>query len=304
MREMNQANDKPMRFAFTVDVEEWFQVENLRPAYPLSSWEGAPSRVEASVDAILRLFADEGVTGATFFTLGCVAERHPDMIRRIAQAGFEVASHGMDHVTNFDDAQTKDKLRWNLSASKALLAEITGQDIVGYRAPSFTVDNEVLDEVRAAGYRYDSSFNDVSWHDRYGRVDLTGFEEIEPGVMRDANGFCEIPIRNLTLAGKTIPWGGGGYFRLLPAPVYRWGVRRTVRRTGSFMFYMHPWEVDPDQPRVDSLSMTSRFRHYNHLADTLPRLRAMARMLRGMGVNFVSAAELADAAPDVQRKSA
>jgi polysaccharide deacetylase family protein (PEP-CTERM system associated) len=282
---------KSPNFSLTIDVEEWYQAENLREAAPLESWERMESRVEAPTVKLLSTLVEEKIEGATFFVLGQVAQKHPGLIRKIADSGFEIASHGMDHVSNFQ--LSPEKLQWNLATSKKLLEDITGREVAGYRAPSFTVNERVLEELRGCGYHYDSSFNDISYHDRYGKLDLSGFTRMGAGVYRHPDGdFFELPISNFRIGNFPIPWGGGGYFRLIPGAVFRWGVRKVLERESHFLFYMHPWEIDDAQPRMISRASFRGFRHYNNLALTLPRLRKLLKELRLAGIHFVAARDL------------
>ncbi len=286
-----------MRFILTIDVEEFFQSENLRNAFPVSDWDDIPSRLAEPVDWILESLENQGIASATFFVLGFVARKHPDLVRRIADRGYEVASHGMMHTLNTQ--LSPDEIAESMTASKKMLEDITGKSVTGYRAPSFTVDESCVEKLRESGFLYDSSFNDVAWHDRYGRLDLTNYEEVSPGVFRHPAGeFFELPISNLVIAGRTIPWGGGGYFRLLPGMIHRPGLMRTLRKDRHFNFYTHPWEYDPDQPRAAGLGAFSSFRHYVGLSRTRKRLIDLIRLLKRNNVPIAGIgdvlAELAD----------
>ncbi len=198
-------------FALTVDVEEWFQVENLRGVFPHDQWQNAPSRIAESMKILLSILTEEQVDAATFFVLGWIAKRHPDLIKSLSDAGYEIASHGMDHRLNSELG--REEIERDLRESKMLLEELTGRPILGYRAPSFSVNEGVIDALRSSGYQYDSSFNDVSWHDRYGRLNLSGYSRSEVGTfIYPDKDFREMPISNLPVFGRTIPWGGGGWF--------------------------------------------------------------------------------------------
>jgi polysaccharide deacetylase family protein (PEP-CTERM system associated) len=209
----------------------------------------------------------------TFFTLGWVAENYPEVVRRIAAAGHEVASHGMQHVRVW--TQTPDEFRADARRAKALLEDISGQRVKGYRAASWSMDrrtpwaHEILAE---AGYEYSSSVYPIA-HDHYGVPDAPA----EPFVVRSA-GILEIPATTTRLAGRNVPAAGGGYFRLMPLPVSLWLMRR-VRRVGGapVVFYFHPWELDPAQPRMPGASARARFRHYLNLAKFEPRLIELLR---------------------------
>jgi polysaccharide deacetylase family protein (PEP-CTERM system associated) len=209
---------------------------------------------------------------ATFFILGWLAKRLPNMVREIQARGHEVASHGENH--ELCSSLTLSALRNDLEISKKRLEDITGCPVWGYRAPSFSVSRDILEVVRQAGYRYDSSYNSFSGHARYGKLDFSGYPLNGDVAIELHRGFFELPISNLTLGGRTLPWGGGGYFRLLPLPLYQAGLKRVSSGQKAFVFYMHPWEIDPEQPKVRT-SRGKRFRHYVNLNRTEKKLTRM-----------------------------
>ena len=242
--------------AMSIDVEDWFQVENLKRAIPRSSWPERELRVTRNTELMLAMLAEHDAR-ATFFVLGWVAERCPDLVRRIAGGGHEVASHGFDH--ELLNALTPDEFREDVRRSQALLEDLSGQRLRGYRAPSFSITDWAIPILRELGFEYDSSVFPTVAHDRYGS--LAGIET-EATIIELAPGFHEVCISCLQLAGRGLPWGGGGYFRLLPYGVFRRGMAR-IRASGEpYVFYIHPWEIDPGQPRVTGLAATHRFRHY------------------------------------------
>ncbi|MEN6484431.1 MAG: XrtA system polysaccharide deacetylase [Syntrophobacteraceae bacterium] len=273
----------------TIDVEDWFQVENFKSYIPFSSWPSCESRVEHNTHRLLDLLdATEGLPGsagpirATFFVLGWLANRIPHLVREISRRGHEVASHGYNH-----DLCTHlpfDALRKDLADSKQELENIVGKAVNGYRAPSFSVNGDVLTILAECGYSYDSSYNSFRGNSRYGRLDL----------VRNGNGIAsklspglyELPISNLRLGNRVIPTGGGGYFRLIPAPLFNRAARYILNMEKAFLFYMHPWEIDPEQPKVKQAPAVSRFRHYVNLNKTLPRLKNLVWELSGC--RFVS----------------
>ena len=263
---------RPIVNAMSVDVEDYFQVSAFEGVLSRGEWKHMELRVERNVERILELF-EEHDAKATFFTLGWLAERLPEMVRRIAEAGHEVASHGMEHhrVTSMDPATFRDDIR----RCKALLEDISGQEVLGYRAPSYSIGRDnlwALDELAQGGFRYSSSIYPIQ-HDHYGMPEAPRFA-FSP---RD-NGLLEVPVTTFQLSGKTFPCGGGGYFRLYPYALSRWAIRRVNGRDGqSTVFYFHPWEIDPDQPRIDGIGAKTRFRHYLNLARTERRL---ARLLQ------------------------
>jgi polysaccharide deacetylase family protein (PEP-CTERM system associated) len=260
--------------ALTVDVEDYFQVSALAPHFDRGSWDAQPCRVERNVQRLLALFGETGAR-ATFFTLGWVAERYPQLVRDIVAGGHELASHGYGHQRASD--QTREVFADDVRRAKALLEDLGGQPVQGYRAPSFSIGLGNLwafDVLLEAGYRYSSSVYPVQ-HDHYGMPDAPRFPyESRPGLL-------EIPITTTRLLGRNLPAGGGGYFRLAPYEVSRWALRRVNeldRRPA--IFYFHPWEIDPDQPRVHEASLKTRFRHYVNLHKTESRLGQLLRDFR------------------------
>jgi polysaccharide deacetylase family protein (PEP-CTERM system associated) len=260
--------------ALTIDVEDYFQVSALAPYIPRSTWDTRECRVERNVDRILALLAEHGVH-ATFFTLGWVAERYPALVRRIVAGGHELASHGHGHERASDltePAFTQDVVR-----AKALLEDIGGRPVLGYRAPSFSIAGGnlwALDVLARAGYRYSSSVYPVA-HDHYGMPGAPRF------AYRLPNGLLEVPPTTLKLGGRNLPASGGGWFRFFPYALSRALIRRVNAVDGeSAVFYFHPWEIDPGQPRVPGTDAKTRFRHYVNLHRTEPRLHALLRDFR------------------------
>ena len=252
----------------TVDVEDWFQVENLRSAFPIETWDSHELRLEKSTHHLLDLFARHGIQ-ATFFVLGWIAERLPHLVSEIQKFGHEIASHGYHHELCSGLVCTT--LRGDLLRSKILLEDISGRPVVGYRAPSFSVTQDLIGTLGELGFRYDSSYNNFTMNKRYGQANGF-FQQRNEGYLVAKNGIVELPISNLSLYGQTIPWGGGGYFRLYPPSVFASGVAHILKSKGCYNFYCHPWEFDPDQPRTNGIGALSRFRHYLNLDRTLTRL--------------------------------
>jgi len=255
----------------SVDVEDWFQVGAFETVIDPADWPSLECRVEANIDAILTLFAQAGVH-ATFFTLGWIAERYPAMMRRIAEAGHEVASHGYDHARVF--ALDRKSFADDLTKTRAILEDASGQKVSGYRAPSFSIDARnpwAHEELAAQGFAYSSSVAPVV-HDHYGWPQAPRFA-YRP--IADAD-LIEIPVTTAILGGRRVAAGGGGFFRVLPYSFSRWAigqVNREEQRPG--VFYFHPWEIDPDQPRVDGAPMRSRLRHYTGLEKMAGKLRRL-----------------------------
>ncbi len=264
---MEQDNRKKL-IIMTVDIEDWFQVENLRIVCPFAKWDSYELRVENNARRLLDLF-DKHQAKATFFVLGWIAERLPELIREIHSRGHEVASHGYIHRVSYE--LTSRELREDLQRSKSVLEEIIGESVYGYRAPCFSLTRELIELIHDTGYRYDSSLNNASFSTRYGKP--TGvLKHLENGMMKAPNGVIEIPISNLKLGRLSLPWGGGGYFRLWPWSLFRWGVKRILSAGKPYVFYFHPWEIDLHQPPVKNLGVLARFRHYLNISDTYSRL--------------------------------
>jgi polysaccharide deacetylase family protein (PEP-CTERM system associated) len=258
--------------AMTVDVEDYFHVSVFDKTVPRTDWEGLESRVVTNTERLLDLF-DEYAVRSTFFVLGWVAERHPALVRSIAGRGHELASHGYAHRLVYE--QTPDAFRDDVRRSKSLIEDVSGRPVNGYRAPSFSVTEQslwALDVLLEEGYRYDASIFPIR-HDRYGIPDAPRW----PHAMARAGGsLFEVPGSTVRLGGTNLPVAGGGYFRILPYAWTRWGIRRVNREGQPAVFYLHPWEIDPRQPRLPA-GLLGRFRHYRNLHLTEARLRSLMR---------------------------
>jgi polysaccharide deacetylase family protein (PEP-CTERM system associated) len=256
--------------AMTVDVEDWFQVGAFEGVIDRASWPHLPARVEQNVDRILHLFADAGMQ-ATFFALAWIAERYPQMMRRIAQAGHEIASHGCLHERVHHLQPSEFAL--DCARSRAILEDVTGQAVTGYRAPSFSIDHRtpwahaILAE---NGYLYSSSVAPIR-HDHYGWPGSPRFLW-HPLAGQD---FVEIPVSTARLMGRVVPAGGGGFFRLYPYALSRQLIRRIHDEGRSAIFYFHPWEMDPDQPFERKARLRSRVRHYTNLRTMRAKIRRL-----------------------------
>ncbi|MDC8756866.1 XrtA system polysaccharide deacetylase [Janthinobacterium fluminis] len=266
-------NRPPLRNALTIDVEDYFQVSAFAAHIGRDEWPAIAGRVEANVDRILALLAPAGIH-ATFFTLGWIAERYPAMVRRIVAGGHELASHGYAHQRA--SAQTPAAFAADVGSSKAILEQTGGQAVSGYRAPSFSIGAAnlwALDTLQRAGYRYSSSIYPIR-HDHYGMPDAPRFAWYPNG----AGSLLELPISTVRLWRRNLPAGGGGYFRLLPYAVSRWFLRRINSHDGQAgIFYFHPWELDPGQPRPAGIGLKTRLRHYLNLRRMEARLGALTR---------------------------
>lgn len=265
-----------IRNAMTIDVEDYFQVSAFAPHISRDSWPSLSCRVEGNIDRILALL-DEGDVKATFFTLGWIAERYPAMVRSIVENGHELASHGYAHLRASD--QKADEFLEDVTRSMALLEDIGGQKVLGYRAPSFSIGSKnlwALDLLLQAGYRYSSSIYPIQ-HDHYGMPDAPRFAFYPRGK----DGLLELPVTTVRLLQRNLPAGGGGYFRFWPYPVSRWFLQRVNKHDMQpGIFYFHPWELDPGQPRQDGIGMKTRFRHYLNLHRMEGRIKALTRDFR------------------------
>lgn len=262
--------------AMTVDVEDYFQVSAFESHISRQHWEHLPRRVEHNTHRILDLFAAHQVQ-ATFFTLGWVAERHPALIGRIVADGHELASHGYSHVRA--TRQTPAEFRDDVIRTKALLEDLGSVAVRGYRAASYSIGAGnlwALAELEQAGYDYSSSIYPIR-HDLYGMPEAPRFA-FRPD---NAPALLEVPVTTVTLLGRTLPCGGGGYFRLWPYALSRWALRRVNHRDGqSGVFYFHPWEIDPGQPRQPGIGLKTRVRHYLNLHRMERRLGSLLRDFR------------------------
>lgn len=274
---MNSANPTGSKtILLTVDLEDWFQVENLRPIFPHSSWSSCESRVERNTEPLLELFGRYGVH-ATFFVLGIVAEQFPGLVRAVCSQGHEIASHGYSHRMCTD--LSGDVMHDDLRRSKELLEDIVNDAVTGYRAPSFSITSELVRMLGDVGYEYDSSYNSFDFNKRYGRVDGM-FRPMGKHCLIAENGIVEIPLSNLRLGGRNLSWSGGGFFRFWPTVVFEAGVSKILREKDMYVLYCHPWEIDPSQPRVGGIGRVNSFRHYCNLDKTLDRLEHFLRRFR------------------------
>jgi len=285
--------------AFTIDVEDYFHVSAFEPYIDRDTWGNLPRRVTRNTNVILELLNERQVQ-ATFFVLGWVAERHPELIRDIVQEGHEVASHGFSHVRI--GRQTPEEFRTDVTDTKKLLEDIAGIAVSGFRAASFSVVRDTLWAtaiLREAGYKYSSSVYPVH-HDLYGIPEAPRFAFRHAG-----SGLLEVPITTLSFAGRNLPFGGGGYFRLFPYPLSRWAFERINKiENRPAVFYCHPWEIDPEQPRQPGLRFKARFRHYHNLTRMKSRLARLLADFKWSRMDKVFSAEQNEKAPEWTAPSA
>ena len=262
--------------ALSVDVEDYFQVNAFKTVVSRSQWPSYPARVPDNTRRVLDLFDAHGVRG-TFFVLGWVAERHPELVREIARRGHEVACHGYGHELVFDIGP--EAFRADIGRSRHLLEDLVGGSVKGYRAPSFSVTDRsmwALDILLEEGFLYDSSMFPIR-HDVYG---TPGIDPFPHPIDRERGRIWEFPMTTVALSSRRFPVSGGGYLRLLPVALVRRAFRRVNRRDRRpGVLYFHPWEFDPGQPRI-AAPIKSRFRHYLNLAQTEGKVRHLLQSLR------------------------
>ena len=284
---MSTMHHSPTTHVFTVDVEEHFQVSAFEHVVSRTQWGSLPSRVERNTEILLNLLARRGIAG-TFFTLGWIAERHPALVRRISEAGHELASHGWWHrrITKL----TRKEFRRDIRSSKEILEDVSGQPVLGFRAPSFSIVPGLewaFDILLEEGYRYDSSLFPIQ-RPGYGYSSAPPIAHV---IERPAGSLVELPLATVTYAGLRVPAAGGAYFRHFPYSLIRRAFREHTRSGIPALFYIHPWELDPEQPRIRA-SWLTRARHYGGLKRTLPRLEQLLSEFR-----FTSAARSLGLAP-------
>lgn len=285
------------RFLASFDVEEWFHAENVKGALPTNDWDRLEARVERNTHEMLDALAAAGAQ-ATCFVLGWVARRYPALVRRMIAEGHEVASHSDTHQRLY--GLSRQALAEDLGRARDTLEQLTGARVWGIRAPMFSISDGVLDYLSEAGYWYDSSFYDFKAHDRYGQIS-TPIDPEQP-VVEVRPGLLELPMSRVAIGPVAVPWSGGGYFRLIPPRIYRWGVERRLARHSWFMFYFHPWELDDEERPPKGLAASLRFRAYVGRSRMRRDLRALLKCfgstridhtLRGMGYNPPSSASAA-----------
>ena len=261
--------------AFSADVEDYYQAEALRRFFPRDRWNALEDRSEANTDRLLALLEEAGVQG-TFFVLGWTAERHPAMVRRIAERGHEIASHGYGHELVY--RQGPERFREDVRRARKLLQDLSGQEVVGYRAPSYTIVKRTwwaLSILAEEGYRYDSSIFPI----RRRRYGIPNAPRWPHRLHLDGTSLVEFPLPTVRLAGVNVPATGGAYLRLLPLWFQEWAVRRAMATGRGFVLNVHPWELDPEQPRLP-VGLRTRWTHYHNLARTEERLRALLALGR------------------------
>jgi polysaccharide deacetylase family protein (PEP-CTERM system associated) len=277
------AAQKEIVNAFSIDVEDWFQVAAFAPYIDRKDWDSLECRVERNVDLLLQTLDKHNVK-ATFFTLGWIAERYPAMVMRIVAQGHELASHGYGHARVGD--LTAEQFAQDISRSKIVLEDIAGRAVQGYRAPSFSIGTHTPwahDTLRLKGYTYSSSVYPIR-HDHYGSPDAPRFPYTH------SSGLVEVPPTSVRIGSTNLPAAGGGYFRLLPYALSRWAIQRVNAQDGEpVTFYCHPWEIDHNQPRVNQANIKAQFRHYVNQGKMLSKIDALLNAFRWAPMNIAFA---------------
>jgi len=267
----------------TIDVEEWFQVHNFNNVISREDWDIRESSVVKNTSVILDILRKHNVQ-ATFFVLGWVAEKFPDLIRKIIAGGHEVASHGYNHY--LVHAQNYDAVRDDIIKSKQILEDAAGTKVIGYRAPSFSVDDKLIDILKDLSFLYDSSYNAFKLNQRYGSLDLP--ESNMNGIIQFKNGIYEIPVSSLRITGATVPIGGGAYFRLLPFTIFSRLAYIKLKSDNVYNFYLHPWEFEPEQPRIRNIRFDYKLRHYSGLEKTASKFEKFIQYLKKKNCKFIT----------------
>ena len=268
---------------FTFDVEEWFQVENFKSAIKKGDWENKRSSVQQNTRKILDILNEHQVK-STFFILGWIAEKFPQLVENIKAEGHEVASHGYKHdlVNTLGDQEIYD----DVIKSRLVLEKIIGEEIIGYRAPSFSVNNNLINVLSDLGFTYDSSYNPFQLNDRYGSINIPNRKVYH--IYQLENGLYEIPASTLNISRYAFPISGGAYFRILPFYLFKNLVKYKINKDTLYTFYLHPWELEPGQPRVTNIPFNYRLRHYTGLSNTAPNLEKFILFLKENGCQFMT----------------
>jgi polysaccharide deacetylase family protein (PEP-CTERM system associated) len=256
------------KLSLSIDVEEWFHVENLKDAISKDTWNYLDNRVDKNCYKILSILEEKKMK-ATFFILGWIANRFPTLIKDISINGHEIASHGFDHEPVYK--LSKEQFRDDLLRSKEILEKHSGQRITGFRAPTFSMTDWALDILKENGFLYDSSYQPQraikEFNDRIKN-------KSEKNIIRLENGLYEVILSSRKIFGFFVPWSGGGYFRLLPYSIFKRGINQILIEKNSYCFYIHPWEFDPDQPKIH-VPFIKRFKHYHALSKTEKKFRSL-----------------------------
>ena len=268
-----------MKALMTIDVEDWFHTQNYSDCISKSSWDSQTSIVERNTETILSIL-EENNTKGTFFVLGWVAERHPQLVKKIYNEGHEIASHGYGHDLIY--GLTPKQFYEDVSKSKKILEDLIGAKVDGYRAPNFSITDWAIDILEELDFSYDSSWFPTVLHDRYGKLSSEKVQDsnfFELGKTLD-----EVSLSTLRLFNTNLPWAGGAYFRFIPYPLFKLGIKRILRREKFFNFYIHPWEFDPRQPDSLGMKKVNRIRQYTNTKFVKNRFSKMVKSFHFISV--------------------
>ncbi|MDR3628197.1 MAG: DUF3473 domain-containing protein [Ignavibacteriaceae bacterium] len=261
-----------MKPLLSIDVEDWFQVENLKQAISKETWGLNKSRIERNINLILGLLNERNVK-ATFFVLGWIAERYPSLIKLIYDEGHEIGCHGYNHDLLI--SLSRDDFYQDVLKAKNILENITGERVLGYRAPSFSITDSAIDIINSLGFRYDSSYFPISIHKRYGK--LKNFSIPDNSISEIRENFFEVMLSYVEQGKLKLPWAGGLYFRVTPYNIFKSGINNILAKREYYLFYIHPWEFDPGQPRITNIKLNYRLRHYTNLDKTEEKFKKLIR---------------------------
>ena len=277
---MNTSADKICTLSF--DIEEWFQVENLKRAITRNDWKAKKSSVVKNTDLILEILDKHNIY-ATFFILGWVAEKNPGLVKKISSSGHEIASHGMGHELTYN--LTDKELEEDISISKKILEDLSGKMVQGYRAPNFSVNDRLVRILIKNELKYDSSYNPFSLNKRYGSITMS-MKRIG-NIFKIEDRLFEIPISSLNILSFPLPFGGGAYFRIIPSRIFIKSVKNIIYQEKFYNFYLHPWEFEPDQPRIKNIKLNYKIRHYTGLSKTLIKFDNFLYNLKDIDCQFM-----------------
>ncbi|HMS65228.1 MAG TPA: polysaccharide deacetylase family protein [Ignavibacteria bacterium] len=255
-----------MKLLLGIDVEDWFQVENLKNVIKIETWNSRESRIERNTELILSLLKEKNIK-ATFFVVGWIAEKFPELIKKISNDGHEIACHGYSHLSS--NQMDEKELYIDINKAKKILEKIVGDKIYGYRAPNFSISTGLIRILNELGFSYDSSLMDSDFIKKYNKI---GNNKINCSKsFRFKNNICELQLSTLKFFNRNIPWAGGAMFRFMPYSIFKKGMEKIISENGYYNFYIHPWEFDPVQPRLKKVKFKYRFRHYHNLEKTEKR---------------------------------
>ena len=276
-------SEKKQTCILTFDIEEWFQVENLKGAIRKSDWRLKKSSVEGNTFKILELLNKYGIS-ATFFILGWIAEEKSGLVSAISAAGHEIACHGFSHDLAY--SLNEEILYQDILRSKMALESITSQKVIGYRAPSFSISDTVLKILRDLKFIYDSSYNPFRWNERYGII-TSKLQPVNHSCYLTEYGLLEIPSSTFSLSKFNLPMGGGAYFRSIPLPIFKVMVRAILKSKKFYTFYLHPWELEPGQEKIQHIKINYKFRHYYGLKKTEVKFEKFIQFLKESDCRFL-----------------